>query len=281
MQQVIQPVSRTRKTLISSRWLRWLTTLVSGVLAALFFLFLAIPIISLFLQQSPIVLWQAIVSAQAAQALIVSVVTTAASTVLSVLFGLPVAYILARKRFPGRQFLEVLVTMPTILPSVVAGVALLLTFGRSGFLGHYLMAFGISLPFTTVAVIIAQTFISSPFFVNTAKAGIEQLDMRYERAAYTLGASPFYTFRKVVLPMILPALLTGTSLAWARSLGEFGATITFAGNFVGSTQTLPIAVYIASEDNLNTAIALSVVLIALSFGILLASQLARNWLSAA
>ena len=280
MQQVIQPVSRTRKTLISSRWLRWLTTLVSGVLAALFFLFLAVPIISLFLQQSPGVLWQAVVSTQAAQALIVSLVTTAASTLLSVTFGLPVAYILARKRFPGRQFLEVLVTMPTILPSVVAGVALLLTFGRSGFLGHYLVAYGISLPFTTVAVIIAQTFISSPFFVNTAKAGIEQLDMRYERAAYTLGASPFYTFRKVVLPMILPALLTGTSLAWARSLGEFGATITFAGNFVGSTQTLPIAVYIASEDNLNTAIALSVVLIALSFGILLASQLARSWIRA-
>lgn len=281
MQQVELPTAlpEHKKRWLSNQWLRWFATIGAGIIAGVFFLFLIIPIISLFLQEPPSAIWQTVVSTQAAQALIVSIVTTAASTLLSVLFGLPVAYILARKQFPGRRFFEIVVTMPTILPSVVAGVALLLTFGRSGLLGHYLVGFGISLPFTTVAVVIAQTFISSPFFINSAKAGIEQLDMRYERAAYTLGASPFYTFRHIILPLILPSLLTGVSLTWARSLGEFGATITFAGNFVGTTQTLPIAVYIASEDNLNTAIAISVVLIALSFGILLASQVARSWLA--
>ena len=277
--ELLPSVPQHKKNWLNSQWIRWCTTLGAGLLAGLFFLFIAVPIVSLFLQQSPGAIWQTVLSTQAADALIVSLVTTAASTLLTIVFGLPVAYLLARKRFPGRRFLEILVTMPTILPSVVAGVALLLTFGRSGLVGHFLIGAGISLPFTTVAVVVAQMFISSPFFINSAKAGIEQLDTRYELAAYTLGGSSFYTFRRVVLPLILPSILTGTSLTWARSLGEFGATITFAGNFVGTTQTLPIAVYIASEDNLNTAIAISVVLIVLSFGILLISQLARGWLS--
>ena len=166
--------------------------------------------------------------------------------------------------------------MPTVLPPVVAGVALLITFGRFGLLGRYLSPLGIELPFTTVAVVMAQIFVSSPFFINSAKAGLEQLDSRYEMAAYTLRASPFYTFRRVVLPLIRPALLAGAGLAWARALGELGATITFAGNFPGTTETTPIAVYIAAENDLDSAVSLAVVLLAVSFAVLLALRIGRS-----
>jgi molybdate transport system permease protein len=142
-----------------------------------------------------------------------------------------------------------------------------------GLVGHYLNIFGITIPFTTPAVILAQIFVAAPFFVNSAKAGLSQLDRRYELAAYTLRASPLYTFFRVVLPLIRPALFAGIGLTWARALGEFGATITFAGNFPGVTQTLPIAVYIASESDLNRAIAIAIVLLAVSFGVLLALRI--------
>jgi molybdate transport system permease protein len=245
------------------------------LLACIFFLFIAIPLTSLLIQEPPAQLWSALLQPDIFQALQLSLLTTTLSTFFAVLFGLPVAYILARYTFPGHAILEILVTLPTVLPPVVAGVALLLAFGRVGLIGHYLAPFGITLPFTTVAVIMAQTFVAAPFFINSARAGLEQLDRRYEQAAYTLRASPFYTFRRVVLPLIRPALFSGIGLAWTRSLGEFGATITFAGNFPGVTQTMPIAVYIASESDLDTAIALSVVLLAVSFGILLALRLTR------
>lgn len=257
------------------RWLaQWPVKILVGVLAATFFLFLGIPLASLLLREPPALLWTAMRQPDVLQALQLSLFTTSISTLLAALFGLPVAYVLARMDFPGHKVLETIVTMPTVLPPVVAGVALLLTFGRMGLLGHYLSLLGITLPFTTVAVIMAQTFIAAPFFVNSARAGLEQLDRRYELAAYTLRASPLYTFWHVVLPLIRPALLAGTGLAWARALGEFGATITFAGNFPGITQTMPIAVYIAAESDLDKAIALSVVLLAVSFGMLLALKIA-------
>jgi molybdate transport system permease protein len=257
-------------------WTRWPARLLVGILAGSFFLYLGIPLAALLLREPPALLWSSIEQPEVLQALVLSFVTTSISTLLTVVFGLPVAYILARMHFPGRTLLETLVTMPTVLPPVVAGVALLITFGRFGLLGRYLTPFGITLPFTTVAVVMAQMFVSSPFFVNSAKAGLEQLDSRYEAAAYTLRASPLYTFWRVVLPLIRPALLAGAGLAWARSLGELGATITFAGNFAGITQTMPIAVYIAAENDLDTAVALSVVLLAVSFGVLLALRLGRN-----
>jgi molybdate transport system permease protein len=247
-----------------------------GLLAGIFFLFLAIPLASLLLRESPDQLWTVLIQTEVLEAIQLSVLTTLVSTLLTILFGFPVAYLLARIPFPGRRVLETLVLLPTVLPPVVAGIALLLTFGRLGLIGRYLNALGITIPFTTVAVIIAQTFISSPFFITNTKAGLEQLDSRYERAAYTLRASPFYAFRRVVLPLIRPALLSGIGLAWARALGEFGATITFAGNFPGVTQTLPIAVYITGESDLEKAVAISVVLLAISFGVLLAVQLARQ-----
>ena len=247
-----------------------LTRILVGLLGGCFFLFVAIPLVALLLYESPAALWAVLQEPETLQAIQISVVTTCVSTLLSVLFGLPVAYILARMRFRGQGVLETLVTLPTVLPPVVAGIALLLAFGRFGLVGRYLDLFGITIPFTTNAVIIAQTFVAAPFFINSAKAGLSQLDSRYESAAYTLRASPLYTFFRVVLPLIRANLFTGIALTWARALGEFGATITFAGNFPGVTQTLPIAIYVASESDLNQAIAIAVVLLAVSFGILLA-----------
>src|SRR6266516_3467127 len=261
---------------VSRPWTRWPARLLVGVLAGSFFLFLGLPLAALIIREPPAMLWQAIQQPEEIEALQLSIVTTCISTLLSVVFGLPVAYILARLRFRGRAFLETLVTMPTVLPPVVAGVALLITFGRFGLLGRYLSPLGITLPFTTVAVVMAQMFVSSPFFINSAKAGLEQLDRRYEMAAYTLRASPLYTFRRVVLPLILPALLSGAGLAWARALGELGATITFAGNFPAITETMPVAVYTATESDLEAAVSLSVVLLAVSFGVLLGLRLGRS-----
>lgn len=265
-----------RRQRMSKRWLRWPTRVLVGVLAGGFFLFLGIPLAALLLRESPGLLWNALQQPGVLQALQLSVVTTLVSTLLTVVSGLPVAYVLARTRIPGRRLLETLVTMPTVLPPVVAGVALLITFGRFGLVGRYLSPLGITLPFTTVAVVMAQMFVASPFFVNSARAGLEQLDSRYEAAAYTLRASPFYTFHRVVLPLIRPALLSGAGLAWARALGELGATITFAGNFPGVTQTMPIAVYVAAESDLEAAVALSVLLMAVSFGVLLALRIGRS-----
>lgn len=252
---------------------RWLMTILVAILSSLFFLFLGIPLLSLLIKEAPATIWSELQQPDVLQALFLSIFTTTLSTLCAVLFGLPVAYVLARYRFPGHTLLEILVTLPTVLPPVVAGVALLLAFGRVGFLGQYINLFGITIPFTTTAVVMAQVFIAAPFFINNARAGLEQLDLRYEQAAYTLRANPFYAFRRVVLPLIRPALSSGIGMAWARALGEFGATITFAGNFPGTTQTMPIAVYIASESDLDKSIALAVVLLAVSFGILLALRL--------
>src|SRR5216684_3843917 len=268
-----------KKFSVEKKWSRWPARLLVGILAGSFFLYLGIPLAALLLHEPPALLWASMQQPEVIEALQLSILTTTISTLLAVLFGLPVAYVLARMHFPGRKLLETLVTMPTVLPPVVAGVALLLTFGRFGLIGRYLSPLGITLPFTTVAVVMAQIFVSSPFFVNSARAGLEQLDTRYELAAYTLRASPFYAFRRVVIPLVRPALLSGAGLAWARALGELGATITFAGNFPAITQTMPIAVYIAAESDLESAVAISVVMLAVSFGVLLALRLGRNRIS--
>jgi molybdate transport system permease protein len=264
----------------STFWLRWPARTLVGILAGLFFLFIGIPLVALLFHEPPSEVWSEMLQPDVFQALQLSLLTTTLSALLAVLFGLPVAYVLARIDFPGRKLLETLVTLPTVLPPVVAGVALLLAFGRVGLVGRYLDMLGITIPFTTVAVVMAQTFVAAPFFINSTKAGLEQLDRRYELAAYTLRASPFYAFRRVVLPLIRPALLAGIGLSWARALGEFGATITFAGNFPGTTETMPIAVYITSESDLDKSIALSVVLLAVSFAILLALRIGRGYVEA-
>jgi molybdate transport system permease protein len=199
--------------------------------------------------------------------------TTIVATVLVILLGLPVAWVLAYRSFPGKRITEVLIELPIVLPPTVAGLALLLAFGRRGVVGPVLNAFGISLPFTTAAVVIAQTFVAMPFFVSTATAGLKSVDRRYFDAAFTLGATPSHAFRRIALPLAFPSLLAGAALAWARALGEFGATIMFAGNLPGRTQTMPLAVYSALETDLSAAIALAILLLALSTGVMVAVRM--------
>ncbi|MFD0903107.1 ABC transporter permease [Actinomadura sediminis] len=204
-------------------------------------------------------------------ALRLSLVTATAATVLCVLFGVPLAWTLARVRFPGVRLVRALVTVPLVLPPVVGGVALLLAAGRRGIVGGPLeSAFGITLPFTTAGVVLAQTFVAMPFLVISVEGALRGADPRYEEAAATLGASRWTAFRRVTLPLVAPGVAAGSVLCWARALGEFGATITFAGNFPGETQTMPLAVYLALETDPQAAIVLSLVMLAVSVVVLAA-----------
>jgi molybdate transport system permease protein len=190
---------------------------------------------------------------------------------ISIVFGVPLAWMLARVPFRGRSLVRALVLLPMVLPPVVGGVALLLAFGRNGLVGQWLdRAFGVTLPFTTAGAMLAETFVAMPFLVIAVEAGIHGMDRRYEDAAATLGASRWTTFRRVTLPLITPALAAGGALCWARALGEFGATITFAGNLPGTTQTMPLAVYLAMENNPEAAVTLSLVMLAISLAVLVA-----------
>ncbi|HYN33287.1 MAG TPA: ABC transporter permease [Ilumatobacteraceae bacterium] len=213
-------------------------------------------------------------------ALWLSLRTSLAATLLSITFGVPLAWLLARVPFPGSSAVRALCLLSMVLPPVVGGVALFFSFGRRGLFGQYLDRwFDIQLPFTLWAVIIAQTFVSMPFLVITVEAALRQVDGRYEDAARTLGGSRWYVFRRVTLPTIRPALIAGAVLAWARALGEFGATITFAGNFPGTTQTLPLATYLALETDPQEALVISLLMIAVSFSVLIA--LRDRWLGGA
>jgi molybdate transport system permease protein len=245
-------------------------------LACALALFLALPLVALVLRAPPDRIFVALAGKEAVPALELSVGTTLASLAITLLGGIPLAYLLARRAFPGRALLETLLTLPTVLPPAVAGVALLVVFGRRGALGQVLTdRLGISLPFTTAAVVMAQVFVAAPFFINAARSAIAQLDRSYEDAAALDGASPAQTVVRVVLPLVSPALYTGAALAWARALGEFGATIVFAGSFLGRTETAPLAIYFAAESDFETAIALSVVLLVVSYVLLLAVRLLR------
>jgi molybdate transport system permease protein len=210
-------------------------------------------------------------SGDSLDALRLSVVCSLWSTGLSVLFGVPLAWLLARGRFPGRGAVRALCTLSMVLPPVVGGVALFFALGRRGLVGQWLFEwFGIRLPFSTAGVVVAQTFVAMPFLVVTVEGALRQLDPRVEDAARTLGASRWYTFRRVTVPSIRPALVAGAVLAWARALGEFGATITFAGNFPRTTQTLPLLTYLKLESNPPEAIITSLLLMAVSFAVLVA-----------
>ncbi len=214
------------------------------------------------------------------QALWLSLRTSLAATVVSVLFGVPLAWLLATVAFPGRRFVRALCTLSMVLPPVVGGVALFFSFGRRGLFGQYLDRwFGFRLPFTTWGVVVAQTFVAMPFLVITVEAALRQIDPRFGDAARTLGAGRWYAFRRVTLPAIRPALVAGAVLAWARALGEFGATLTFAGNFPGTTQTMPLATYLALETDPDEALILSLMMIAISFAVLVG--LRDRWLGAA
>jgi molybdate transport system permease protein len=211
-------------------------------------------------------------------ALRLSLETATLATAACLVLGVPLAWLLARTRLPGRRLIRALVTVPLVLPPVVGGVALLLVFGRRGVLGGWLdSAFGISLPFTTAGVVVAEAFVAMPFLVISVEGALRGADARYEEAAATLGAGRWTAFRRVTLPLIAPGVAAGAVLCWARALGEFGATITFAGNFPGTTQTMPLAVYLALEQDVDSAIVLSLVLLVVSVTILVA--LRDKWLT--
>jgi molybdate transport system permease protein len=183
--------------------------------------------------------------------------------------GLPVAYLLATREFPGKRVVEVVIDLPMVLPPTVAGFALLMAFGRMGLAGRTLSALGMTLPFTTAGVVVAQVFMAIPFLVGPARAGFAAVDRRLLDVAATLRAAEGFTFFRVALPLALPSILAGTAMSCARALGEFGATITFAGNLPGTTQTMPLAVYIALQSDLDAAVALSVLLLIMAFGLLI------------
>jgi len=231
--------------------------------------FLVLPLLGL-LVRAP---WGDVVAdlgrSQVLSPLLLSLETASVATAISLVLGVPLAWLLARVSFPGRSLMRALVTLPLVLPPVVGGVALLLAFGRRGLVGEWLYnATGLSLPFTTLAVIVAEAFVAMPFLVVSVEGALRATDPRYELAAATLGASRWTTFRRVTLPMVASAVAAGGVLCWARALGEFGATITFAGNFPGVTQTMPLSVYLALQSDPDAAIVLSLVLLVVSVAVL-------------
>jgi molybdate transport system permease protein len=241
--------------------------------------FLVLPLVGLLLRTPWSTLLERLTAPGVLTALRLSLQTATIATVICVLLGVPLAWLLARVDFPGRKLVRALVTVPLVLPPVVGGVALLLIFGRRGLVGSWLLAnFGFALPFTTTAVVVAEAFVAMPFLVIAVEGALRGADTRYEEAAATLGASRWTTFRRVTLPLVAPGIAAGAVLCWARALGEFGATITFAGNTPGVTQTMPLAVYLALETGeLENAIVLSLVLLTVSVAILI--SLRDRWLT--
>ena len=227
--------------------------------------FIILPLAALFLRTNPRNLVADLQQPQVIQAIGLSLFTTLMATLITVLFGTPLAYALARRYFRNQRVIDTLIDLPTVLPPAVAGVALLVAFGRRGILGGLLGALHIDLAFTTTAVILAQTFIAAPFYVKAAVLGFSGIDPELEQAAGLDGANSWQIFRYVIVPLSWTALLSGSVMTWARALGEFGATIIFAGNFPGRTQTMPLAIYIGFELNLDVALTLSVILIGFSF----------------
>jgi molybdate transport system permease protein len=239
--------------------------------------FLVLPLIALIVRAPWGHLGPALSGSDATQALILSLWTATVSTGISLLIGVPLAWVLARTTFPGQRLLRALVTLPLVLPPVVGGVALLLAFSRTGIVGRYLDEwFGLTIPFTPLAVVMAETFVAMPFLIITVEGALRSADQGFEEAAATLGARRMTVFRRVTLPLIAPSLGAGSVLCWARALGEFGATITFAGSFPGQTETMPISVYYALETDPNAAIALSLVLLVVSIVVLV--SLRDRWL---
>ncbi|WP_098469919.1 ABC transporter permease [Serinibacter salmoneus] len=243
---------------------------------ALGFAFLTLPLIALIAQAPWADLAGTVTSAPVVQALGLSLRTAASATVISVVLGVPLAWLLARGDLPGAGVWRAVVTLPMVLPPVVGGVALLALLGRRGLLGGALEALGITLPFTTAAVVLAQTFVAMPFLVLSVEGALRGMDRRDEQIAATLGASTFYAARRITLPAAAPAIVSGAVLCFARALGEFGATITFAGNFPGTTRTMPIAIYLALEQDQDAAIAMALLLMVICAVVLIA--LRSRWL---
>jgi molybdate transport system permease protein len=231
-------------------------------------LFLSIPLLALILRITPAELLITLLSPQVAQAIALSMSTTLTTLCIAVIAGTPLGFLLARYRFPGYTLVDTLVDLPLILPPAVAGIALLMAFGRRGLIGSTLADLGIEIAFTRTAVIMAQCFVAIPFYVKSAKSGFGSVNRTLEQAARLDGASTLQTFRFITVPLSWGILLTGMIMTWARAMGEFGATIIFAGNYPGRTQTMPLAIYLGFELDLQIALTLSVILMTISFGVL-------------
>jgi molybdate transport system permease protein len=252
----------------------WRRNLSLGLAGVPLLLFLLLPLLALVLRVSPAEVLAHLVDPNVAAAIQLSLGTTLVTLALALITGTPLAYLLARRRFRGHTVLDTLLDLPIVLPPAVAGIALLVAFGRLGLVGRWLSAAGIELAFTTAAVVLAQTFVAAPFYVKTASAAFAAADRDLEQAAALDGASSLGVFRFVTLPLTLPALFGGAVMTWARALGEFGATIIFAGSFPGRTETMPLAIYLGFEFDLSEALTLALVLLVLSFGVLLLVRLA-------
>jgi molybdate transport system permease protein len=239
--------------------------------------FLSVPIAAIFLRVPPGDLIDALGSEVARDALIVTLETTVVAQVLIITFGTPTAYLLANRRFPGQSVAITLVELPLVLPPAVAGIGLLATFGRLGLLGSSLSALGVEIAFTKVAVVLAVMFVAGPFYIRTAVAAFAEVDSNLTDAARTLGAGPARTFGRVALPLALSGLGAGAALSFARGIGEFGATIMFAGSLQGVTQTLSLAVYEQFDVDFDTALAIGAALVVASAGVLLAVKLVPSW----
>ncbi len=240
--------------------------------AAALGLLVGLPMVALVLRVPAATLLEQLGHPAVRESLRLSLVTSFAAAFCCVLLGLPMAGLLATRDFPGKRAIEILLDLPMVLPPTVAGFALLMAFGRVGLVGRSLSLFGITLPFTTAGVVVAQVFMAVPFFVGAARAGLGAVDSRYLDAAATLRAGEIYTFWRVRLPLALPSLIAGLGMCWARALGEFGATITFAGNMAGTTRTMPLEVYLQLQGDLERAATLSLLLIVMAVVLLAAMR---------
>lgn len=257
------------------RFLPSLRSSLVSLLAIIALLFLTLPILALTLRGIQNRAWQGIPGSAIPDAIWLSFVSTVLSMILTVIFGTPLAYALARRQFPLKRLINILVELPIVLPPAVAGLALLITFGRRGLFGPVLSDLGITLPFTLNAVIMAQTFVAAPFFIRSAQVGFQGVPREVEEAARVDGANGFSLFRFVTLPLSARVLAAGLVLSWARALGEFGATIMFAGSLQGRTQTMPLLIYNVIERDINGAIWTGLILVGMALIALLISQ----WLS--
>jgi molybdate transport system permease protein len=267
VRDLVTPANRlevSRRSLHAWKW--GLTPLLLAALPLT--LFLLVPLIALISQVAPSHFLANVLTDQVVRAISLSTVTTALTTAITVVAGIPVAYVLARRRFPGQGIVDTLIDLPMVLPPSVAGIALLVAFGRQTPIGRLLGEAGIAVAFSPIAVVMAQTFVAAPFFVKAAAAGFAGVDRELEQAAALERAGPLRVFLAVTMPLASPALLGGMIMTWARALGEFGATIIFAGNFPGRTQTMPLAIYVGFEIDLDVALTLAAILLATSFLVL-------------
>lgn len=262
--------------LIPEQYRRTLTYLGAAILILSVTLYLALPIVALFFRTTPELFLTSLSDPLVISALWLSLVTSVISLAVVILVGTPFAYVHARSSYPGKEIVDTLIDLPLVLPPAVAGFALLVLYGRMGLLGRFFNIAGIPIAFTTLAVIMAQIFVASPFYLRQAKSLFEQFDQSYEHTARTLGASPIRTFLTITLPLTAGGLLSGAVMTLGRALGEFGATIMFAGNMPGVSQTMPLAVYVGLESNFNMGLTISILLVIISFAIMIAVKYATR-----